>query len=642
MAKLPRRITGKFKAHNSDDQEIINTEPVAYTDGAEGFFNWCEDLVYVPIYPYSHKEGELLASSATWCPMAQLPRDPHPVTGRSYYSMWEEQKKIFREALRMENGQFVYRLIALCWPRGEGKSLGVVLIQLWKFFCWDRQLIALGANSRDQVKFVHYDMMRDIIINSPGLRTSLANYKRDIQEKEIRQKDRVHQTVTSMIRSISSFSGIVSNITGYTFSEIFDMKNPRFFVQLDGSIRNIPNALGTIDSTVSAKDHVLYQLYSNCILGKLKEVYFSYRYSTNGDYTDYWNPNMTAAQLNDYKYKFPFGEFERYFLNLWSAGTITIFTSAMIDELGVMECDGVYLNHKETYAALEKKEHFVELAKSMEQKGFGEAVEECRENAKKQMNRLTPVDDFYTLTDAYGQIVPVTLESLSHLGDVLETNWAILAGLDFADPMALRKMARSIMVILAKGLPGSSEQTQLYTFNNEIAPKYVYFLLYCMMGKTDSVNDIKVGLDMCHEEYDGIDSLCSERYGSWDLSDWCEDRDIIFKPIYPTYDRQKEGFGEVYNLFQEGRIKSPFVPLPGSKKEDIFREELSIFDHDPDARWFGSPEKNEKKGTQDDFIYAINWGIYGGKEIGVNDFRIRRNVTSFGEMFLNKTIVGKY
>jgi hypothetical protein len=98
--------------------------------------------------------------------------------------------------------------------------------------------------------------MRDIILNSPNLLTVVG--RRNVQEKEIRLRDG-KGNIGSFIRSISSFSGIVSNVTGYTFSEMFDMTNPKFFVQLDGSIRNMPNAIGVIDSTVSEKSHILYK-----------------------------------------------------------------------------------------------------------------------------------------------------------------------------------------------------------------------------------------------------------------------------------------------------------------------------------------------------------------------------------------------
>ena len=197
----------------------------------------------------------------------------------------------------MENGRFKYTLVVFCEMRGEGKSLRACLIQLWKFFCFPRQQIMLGANSKDQVKFVHYDIMKDIILNSPNLVKILG--KKNIQEKEIRLLDG-KKRVMSIIRSISSFSGIVSNITGYTFSEIFDMKNPRFFVQLDGSIRNMPNALGVIDSTVSDKTHILYKLYQS-YLDREKNgdnmTYFLYRCSPEGLSEDFFNPQMTQKQL---------------------------------------------------------------------------------------------------------------------------------------------------------------------------------------------------------------------------------------------------------------------------------------------------------------------------------------------------------
>jgi len=98
-----------------------------YRDGGKGFTAWADENVCVPIYP----EG---SDIPVWTLLGELPDDPHPTTGRSYKSMWDEQKSICLEALRMENGRFIHRLIVLCWPRGDGKSLLACLIQLWKFF----------------------------------------------------------------------------------------------------------------------------------------------------------------------------------------------------------------------------------------------------------------------------------------------------------------------------------------------------------------------------------------------------------------------------------------------------------------------------------------------------------------------------
>jgi hypothetical protein len=199
-----------------------NTDFVKYRNGSSGLIKWAEDNVWVPIFPIGD-------SFAKWWPIGDLPDTKHPETGRSYKDLWKCACDVFRECIIMENGQFKYRLICFCEPRGEGKSFKAVLIQMWKFFNWAKQQIMLCANSKDQSKFVHFDEITSIIRNSPNLIKIVG--RKNIQEKEVRLKD-ARGNVVSCIRSISSFSGIVSNITGYTFSEIFEMKKPDFFSQV--------------------------------------------------------------------------------------------------------------------------------------------------------------------------------------------------------------------------------------------------------------------------------------------------------------------------------------------------------------------------------------------------------------------------
>jgi hypothetical protein len=607
-------------------------EPITYRSGGEGMAKWCDEFVCVPIYP----EG---SDIAVWCSMADLPSEINPATGKSYKTIWEEQKKILLEALRMENKRFVYKLIVLCWMRGEGESLLACLIQLWKFFNWPRQQIMLGANSRDQIKFVHFDIMRDIILNSPKLR-ALIGSRRNIQEKEIRLKDG-EGNVRSIIRSISSFSGIVSNITGYTFSEIFDMKKPKFFVQLDGSIRNIPNALGVIDSTVSEKTHILYTLYTSFIQRKTKTVFFSYRSSAQALPEDYWNPNMDASQLNDYQIKFPFGEFERYFQNLWSAGTQKVFTDEMVEATKYAGTAGELLNGKEVIKVLEEKNRLTEVMADASGKGFADGAIETAAKIDALYERLTPMDTIYRLTDRYGRRRPCTIEDLKHLSELFDTDWVVTGGLDFGDPYAVRGLARTITVIAAKGLPGSRSNPHLY-LSLQTAPAYLYCLLD--VAKVDDHNSdaVKRILEAGNEEYDGIDVLCSERYGAWDMENWCEERDIEFQPIFPTYDRQRDGFKKVLEATKGGLLKCPVLAISGSKKEDIRDEEMGTFEHDADKRWFGSIEKFEKYGIQDDFMFALCWSFYGARMKGVDDFRDRKGVESFGFFIENKDLHGTY
>jgi hypothetical protein len=599
-------------------------EPDSYTDGPEGFIKWCEENVSIPIYPFG-------STMAVWCPLGELPDTPNPETGRSYKYIWEQQKEVARGGLRMLDGKFIYRLIVLCWPRGEGKSLFVCLIQLWKFFNWSRQQIVLGANSKDQVTFVHFDIMRDIVLNSPNLLEAVG--KRNILEKKIRITDDKGNDV-SIIRAISSFSGIVSNITGYSFSEIFDMKNPKFFVQLDGSIRNIPNAIGVIDSTVSAKTHILYKLFESFVGRTSKTIYFDYRFSKEGNANDYWNPNMTQSQLDDYRAKFPLGDFERYFLNVWSSSSQKIFTPEMLEAMKYIGIDKSVGNNVELMKAVGAKILAEEDIKSFTKHGIMDSVLEQNRLTIEDVNRrLLPLENYYTLRDANGLPKMAGLETLERLGNLFDTKWAILGSIDRADPLKItNRGAKTIFTCMAKGLPGSGSRP--FIADDQKVPNYIYVMLHFANIEDHSLESLKSVILECHNEFGGIDKLCGERWGIWDLVPWCEESDIPFETVFPTYEKQRGAFSELYIVCSGCRFKCPPMGVMGVKEIDLFREEASVFFHDPDKKWFGSPEKGDKDGIQDDSMFSVAWCIYGGRELNVNDFRERRKESYFGTMIL--------
>lgn len=603
-----------------------------YKDGAEGMIQWCEDFVYVPIYPIG-------SDMSVWVSLGDLPDTKNPDTGKSYRDMWENQKIILREGLRMRNGRFVYRLIVFCWMRGEGKSLLVCLIQMWKFFCWPRQMIVLGANSKDQVKFVHFDMIRDIILNSPRLIRIVG--RKNVQEKEIRIKDKTGN-IRSMIRAISSFSGIVSNITGYTFSEFFDQKNPRFYTQLDGSIRNMPNALGTIDSTVSKKDHPLYKLFEGYTKKELKEVYFSHRESLTGDVEDYWNPNMTKDQLDDYRVKFPFGEFERYFMNTWDSSRGFSFGEDVVQRTKIIgTAHGGLMNDHQICMTIEETKQQIRTELGVSAIGLEITTDDC---IRRHPEKFRFVNEIYGLpiispTLSHGfEGLPV--HTLNELGDMLDTNWAILAGADMADPMAQKQHARSIFTMVAKGLVGSRSMRLAYS-DPALIP-YVYFVICITVLGKDNISAIKELLEWGGEQYGGVDVLCGERYGLWDMEKWCVDRGIIFEPVFPNYGRQFDCFSEFFRVITHGRLKAPTIDLPGAVDADILREELMKFDHDPVRKWFGSSEKFREGGVQDDTIYSLGWTIYGGRDITSEKFLPRGPRQWWGMMVPNRDLIGDY
>ena len=127
-----------------------------------------------------------------------------------------------------------------------------------------------------------------------------------------------------------------------------------------------------------------------------------------------------------------------------------------------------------------------------------------------------------------------------------------------------------------------------------------------------------------------------------DAAKWCESREIGFEPIFPTYDRQREGFRELLNVVREGRFKSPLPGQAGYKDQNILKEELSSFQHDSVKKNFASSEKWQTNGAQDDTIFSINWTIYGGRDLGVEDFRMRSNPMSFGSFVANSGLLGQY
>ena len=604
-----------------------------YRNGGEGFCLWAEDNAWISIYPKGKRIPE-------WYPLGGLPEE--------YSEIWEGQKEICKEALRMVDGNFIYTLIVFCWMRGEGKSLLVCLIQLWKFFCFPKQKITLGANSKDQTKFVHFDIMKDIINNSPNLIRIVGS--KNVQERVVRLMDR-HNNVVSTIHPISTASGIVSNITGYTFSEFFDMRNTKFFVQLDGSVRNIPNSLGLIDSTVSDKEHQLYVLYETWLEArgltdeeaeeqeKDKTIFFSYRCSTLGDPKDYWNPYMSKKQLLSYKKKFPLGDFERYFLNTWDAGVRKIFTPELIECSRYLGANGVYGNNSEVAKLVERKLKIKGFADSGESKGIefkdpGVLLNEIEKS-------LVPVESIYNLGSLSSGVQMISGADLNKLGALYDTAWVITAGFDRSDPMKTHPLARTIYTVVAKGLVGSLSNPFMGLEPNYV-PKYIYFLINIQHLTNNSLDEMKRLLTESDKEYDGLDKICAERWGTFDLDPWCKDNGIEYEAVHPGYEKQKTAFSELFVLYRDQRFKTPIVPLRGQKMNDILEEEALVFDHDVSSRWFGSSEKHQKFGVQDDVMFSLAWCIWGSRTIGPEKLRERKVNLSFGEMLLGDGHLGSY
>jgi len=235
-----------------------------------------------------------------------------------------------------------------------------------------------------------------------------------------------------------------------------------------------------------------------------------------------------------------------------------------------------------------------------------------------------------------------SVEDLQKIGDMYDTDWAIMAGMDRADPMKTRTAARTIVTAIAKGLAGS--RSNPYPADNADAPRYLYFLLHLVDVEDHSIEVVKDVLTAIKDEYNGIDVFGTERWGAVDTVQWCEDNDILPIIYYPVYARQRTMFTELYLAYKSGRFKTPPVLVRGQKQDDILKEEASVFDHNPEASKskFGSPEKSEKYGIQDDCMFSVGSAVYAGLNLGVDSFRERKGAKSFGMFFKAGGLLGKW
>lgn len=604
------------------DSEDENDELAVYRNGGDGFVRWAEENVRVPI-----QYGD--AGVETWVYLGEMPEKKHPITGRSFKYFWEKQKEQLVRALEMHNGHFKHRIIVFCEPRGDGKSYRAMLIQAWKFCCFPRQLIVLGANSKEQTKFVHFDIIRKMILNSPNLVEKIG--RKNVQDKEIKMRNAMGETV-SFIRPISTMQGIVSNITGYTFSEMFKMKDTTFFTELHGSIRNIPNALGVIDSTVSTKSHKLYELYDHYIHKRSTTLFFCYRYSKEARQEDYWHPNQTQEQLNNYQIEFGPEDFDRFFKNTWESGQGSIITKSMIQGIGIVGINGKISEGTDIISILDKINACDgKIAENILKDNLG--PNRALETKMKFLQmRLNVVDTVYSLNDNDKPRF-ATFEELNRLSELYKTDWTIGAGVDRADPLKKStEGANTIVTISAKGLMGS-RGVDARTLANLKNPSYIYPILGMFKVASSDIEDIKDIILEGGEIYDGIDTLCCERWGMWDVKTWCEDEGIEFEPVFPTYSLQRDVFREIFTLLRDCRIKSPKIHIMGAQSSYIFEEELDKFTHDLDKRFFGSPEKDNPSGVQDDSMYSHGYSIYGMRNKTFMDFRQRTKKSIFATYF---------
>ncbi len=128
------------------------------------------------------------------------------------------------------------------------------------------------------------------------------------------------------------------------------------------------------------------------------------------------------------------------------------------------------------------------------------------------------------------------------------------------------------------------------------------------------------------------------------MVEWFDANDVSYEILHPTYEKQRAAFSALFEVMSNARFKINCTNLLGVKDDSQFREECLHFVHHKNKRQYVSDEKDQVNGVQDDLIYSIGWALYGGRELGVTDFRSLKKSSFFGSYIEpdNNVIKGNY
>ncbi len=622
--------------------ELVRSE---YQDGAEGCIKWAEENIRAKVVRSAEPEMIYLKD---------LPDDEDEY-GRSYKRMWEEQKKEIRKALETKsNGEFVRNLAVFCWPRGDGKSFIVVLIVAWFFFNFAFMKIKLSASSKVLSGDVHFKEIVSLIQNSPKLLDIVG--QKGIQEEVIKITNG-KKGLFNEIRIMSTASGIASNTNVITQSEAFEMKDKTFFSKWYGSLRNTWNAIGFIDTTVAPKDHWVYvNLYEAYLKNPDGSIYFSYRGNRGAKPEGFWHPGMSQSKLDGFKSALGDVDFARFFENLWDKQDVTIFSEIDIMLMGYIGVDGMSCGDDMSRQIIERQLKLVGTEEIMRKKFNQNTNAGYHEASSVRMNeierRLTPISSFLNL-GSHGKVNPrnkvrtstkqTELKELNALGDYYDTDWALIVVVDRSDALKKteRENARTVITAVVKGLPGSRGMSKQDQNNQDL------LYVYCLVGVFVVEDHMDLGvLDVfktVHKNLGHIDMACGEHFSMANIKAYCDSEKIPMLIVYPSLNKQKEGYVAFGNKVRAGLFKAPDIPVHGSRQVDIFREEMGYLDATEKGKnvMYGSREKHVKDGVQDDVMDCMWMTFFCSLEITAAQFKTRKVFLNqgFGGIFNGMNLV---
>lgn len=569
-----------------------------YRNGGDGLIAWAEEYMM-------RWDG----AASAWIP----------------HRMVEHQKKVFREALELSSRNpltFKHRIIVFCRPRGDFKTFDVCTLLMWRFFNFPGERIVLGANSKSQSEFLQFDLITSTLLNSPKLEDIIG--RDNIQRRAIQYLNPKNNDVISSIQTTTTGTGLVSNATVVAFSELYRMKDALLFTELAGSIRGVHNGMVLVDSTVASRGHILHRMYEEYKTGRNPLLYVDYYCKKH------YNPNITQAELDNYKSLFLPHEFRMFFDNTWDDAGNSVFNKRQIRETRVLGVDGGELNHAEVAQALRDVETCELAIETCERESVAEGdLADLQVELGELVKRFSWVDQLYEM--------PAQIEDIIKIQALVDSSLVITVGLDRALPFS-EHGDRTIMTTVARGSLGTEEGI-----------KPIYFMLRLdVIPDEDSDVNIKTLIEQIMGEYQGIENIALELYQTADILAWCLRQGYECEHITSTITKQKALFTEMYTAIASGCLKAPGVPYQVVDKgvlvesafmledhaakwdnHDLWRSEMAVFEHQVKLKaegltfteWFGSPEKNTQGGMKDDAVYATAIAMHAGRNVAAGQLR---------------------
>ena len=581
-------LSGEWDKDDGAD-EILIGEILGFGEGSnDGYYHYDPKNVY----PFSG-EGVI-----QWIKDKKIMREDKRQNKWVPIKLWGFQIKFIKEAFELrKNGDYQHNMIIASWERGEGKTNIIMALFLFRFFNRYGEIINLSGLSKDQSSFAHYDLAKKTILNTPMLNNTPGL---EVKEKEITLKQGQGDPVCT-IKAVPTSTGLLPGTTCAVFTELHKLQDRQFFIDLWTSIRATPNSMVLIDTTVAAKGHIVYGLWDSWCKKDDPLLYFNHKQD------DIQNPETTPEHLASFRrHMLPF-EFNRYFRNRWEDATGGLFTPASIEKKNYI---GIKVDNIVAYGKSDELDNAIEelidrtSQKSLyKNKGVSDSVLDQKIEYEKK--RLVKVDDIYS--------IPATMEDKEKLEALMGGPMTIGLGLD-RSKLVGNMPDRTVFLCLGK--------IQI-DFNTAY-----YFILDIFIPTTPTSMFLQNKLIEWETYYGYVDRVASEEYQSQDFHLWCDEHGYESEFCSPTFKRQEEIFTKLFELVNEGYFKTPQIPYymddegnlhqGYSNKDDILTEELGVFLHDGDRRFFGAPEKRKKAAIKDDVIYSLGWATRAcqGESIG--------------------------